>query len=79
MCQRCQQLQRLSKLVLVVSDVLDQEANIPEALRRLIIIHTDMVALVGPRDSRVIDLENEMAQMQPYLIEPNFMAGDPNA
>lgn len=77
MCQKCQ-LQMLTKLVVVVSDVLDQEGNIPEALRRLTIIHTDMVALVGPNDVKVRALENDMAQMQPYLIEPNFMAGDAN-
>lgn len=77
MCRNCL-LAPLDKQVAVTLDVLNREANIPEALRRLTIIHTDMVAAVGPNDPKVIALENDMAQMQPYLIEPNFMAGDAN-
>lgn len=71
MCLKCKQ-KNLSTMTVVVERELDQGGNIPEFLRRLSVIKTDMIE-AGGMDKQVYEIENVQAEFQPYLIQPAFM------
>lgn len=72
MCQKCLE-RNLATLTIVAEKEFDQGGNIREFLRRISIIRTDMQAL-GSMGKQVYEIENVMAEFQPYLIQPFFMA-----
>lgn len=71
MCLKCRQ-RNLATLTVVAERELDQGGNIPEFLRRLTSIRTDMQEL-GGMAGNVYEIENIIAEFQPYLMKPFFI------
>lgn len=71
MCERC----NLRKMVALVDQELDRTMDVGAAVQQLQIIRARMVK-VDENPQAIFDLTQIMATMQPYLIWPDFMAGD---
>lgn len=72
MCLKCKQ-RSLATLTVVAEKELNSGGNIPEFLRRLSAIRADMQE-IGGMEGNVYEIENAMAEFQPYLIQPFFIA-----